>query len=408
MSEPVQPVIPVHPAPVRALVVTLAVQTLAAMAQQTPVVLAVVLAAMLGIGAEKIGFFTGLVYLMALTSGLILSTRIAQFGAVRFSQLSMVSCAFGLFAVAVGSIHLLIVAALLLGVGYGLANPTAAVILGQHAPVNNRGLYFSLKQTGVPLGIALCGLLVPSLLSLWGLRGAALSVAAICLLCAALLQPTVARFDRPTGVNTSRGNSLLAPLQKILAMPGLRRLGMVSFAYAAAQVCFLTFLVVYLTTERSMSLVIAASTLAAGQAASVVGRPFWGWVADRWGNPALILGCLGPVMGVAFVVLALLPEHAGTYTAYLAAMFCAATAVAWNGVFYAELVNQADASTLAEVTGGVQALTFAGAMTGPIVFSLAVSVTQSYQWVFLALAVLPTVVGVIALLNIRKPAPVIN
>jgi MFS family permease len=360
---------------------------------------------MRGVGEETIGFFTGLVYLMALSSGLFLSVYINRFGAIRFSQVAMLACAVGLFAAAMTSLPFLVIAALLLGVGYGLANPTAAVILGRHAPLNRRGVFFSLKQTGVPLGIALAGLCVPPLLSLFGPHGASLAVAGLCLLCALGLQPLVRVFDHEQLASAAQHgtrNNWTDPIRLVFQSPPLRRLGFVSVVYAATQVCFLTFLVVYLSVERGMTLALAASTLAIGQVSSVIGRPLWGWLADRTGEPAPILGFLGLGMSVACVFLAWLAPDPDLFLAYGVSLFCGLTAVAWNGVFYAELVRQSDPSKLAEITGGVQALTFGGAMTGPVVFGLAVSALGSYQPAYIGLAILPAVAGLAVLLGGRR------
>jgi MFS family permease len=393
---------PLQRAPARALTATLCVQTLTAFSQQTPVVLAAILAAMLAVGEESIGFFTGLVYLTALSSGLFLSVYINRFGAIRFSQLAMLACALGLFAVAMTSLPSLVVGALLLGVGYGLANPTAAVILGRHAPPLRRGVFFSLKQTGVPLGIALAGVSVPLLLTVFGPQGVCFVVAGICLLCAVGLQPMVQVFDREqlaTAARQSVERNWTDPIRMVFKSGPLRRLGFVSFVYAATQVCFLTFLVVYLSVERGMTLALAASTLAIGQVSSVIGRPLWGWLADRTGQPAPILGVLGLGMGLSCLLLAWLPAQPDLYTAYAVSLFCGLTAVAWNGVFYAELVRQSDASQLAEITGGVQALTFGGAMVGPVAFGVAVSMLGSYQPAYIGLAVLPALAGLAVLIG---------
>ena len=49
------------------------------------------------------------------------------------------------------------IAALAIGAGYGLPNPSASMILAQHAPPHRRGLFFSIKQTGVPIPQAIYG-----------------------------------------------------------------------------------------------------------------------------------------------------------------------------------------------------------------------------------------------------------
>ena len=62
-------------------------------------------------------------------------------------------------------------AALAIGIAYGLPNPAASIVLARHAPADRRGLFFSIKQTGVPIGVALAGLLMPPGLVTLGWRG---------------------------------------------------------------------------------------------------------------------------------------------------------------------------------------------------------------------------------------------
>src|SRR5690606_17964256 len=78
----------------------------------------------------------------------------------------------GLVAVAIGGTWMLLPAAIAIGAAYGLTNPAAAIVLGEHAPVERRGLFFSIKQTAVPLGIAVTGVVAPALYALLGWRGA--------------------------------------------------------------------------------------------------------------------------------------------------------------------------------------------------------------------------------------------
>lgn len=385
-----------------ALTVTLAVQTLAALSQSTPAVLAPVLAAELGVGAQQIGYFTGVLYIFAMLSGLLLSGFIDRVGALRFSQIAMLLCAAGLLACTAGNIPAILIGAVCIGIGYGLANPTAAAILGRNVAAENRGLLFSIKQTGVPLGIAAAGLLVPAVLAFYSWRAAIFCSVALCVICAIFLQPAVATFDQHINRNkTPHVSGLFTPLVKVWRNALQRQLALISLAYASTQVCFLVFLVSYLTIEHGLSLAVAASVLAAAQLASVVARPFWGWVADRWGEPGKLLGILGIAMFIACMVLATLPAASKSGVYFMAAALCSVTAVAWNGVFYAELVRISAQDELATVTGGMQFFTFGGAMVGPVVFSLCVSATGSYWLAFILLSVFSLLAGITLLWNLR-------
>jgi MFS family permease len=384
------------PRPLLALSVTLAVQTLAALSQSTPAVLAPVISQELSIGAQHIGNFTGVLYIFAMLSGLVLSARIESFGALRFSQLAMLVCSVGLAVSTVGHTWAFVVAACLIGVGYGLANPTAASILGRHAPRRHRGLLFSIKQTGVPLGIALAGLLVPAVLAAYGWRAALLLSAGLCALCALAIQPSAAVFDRARSRATD-GKSPFAPLMSVLANPIQRLLALTSLIYGCTQVCFLVFLVAFLTLQLNMTLGYSAFALAAAQLASVIARPFWGWLGDRTGEPGRLLGALGIAAGCACCLLGTMPPDASAFRVIATVMFCGLTAVGWNGVFFAELVRHAELSEVATLTGGVQFMTFGGAMTGPVLFALSISLGASYATTFIMLSVLPVIAGAVLL-----------
>jgi len=385
-----------------ALIVTLAVQTLSALSQSAPAILAPVLATELNVGAQQIGNFTGLLYIFAMSSGLLLSGYIGRFGALRFSQISMLFCAVGLLACTAGNLIAVLLGAITIGIGYGLTNPTAAEILGRNVFAHNRGLLFSLKQTGVPLGIAAAGLIVPALLLAYNWRVALVCCAAMCVVCALGLQPTVGIFDRQVSRReTPRANALLSPLIKVWRNDQQRRLALTSLAYASTQVCFLVFLVTYLTLEHNLSLTLAALILSVAQVASVIARPFWGWVADQWGEPGKLFGLLGIAMFIACVLLALIPGESKSHAYFAVAILCSITAVAWNGVFYAELVRISAQDELATVTGGIQFFTFGGGVAGPVVFGLCVSITGSYWLAFLLLSFLSLWAGVTLLWGLK-------
>ena len=64
--------------------------------------------------------------------------------------------------------------------------------------------------------------------------------------------------------------------REVMAFPPTRQLAITSLIYALIQVSFLTFLVSMLKIEHHYTLALAASLLAASQAASVVARIGWG------------------------------------------------------------------------------------------------------------------------------------
>ncbi|MCM5571349.1 MFS transporter [Burkholderiaceae bacterium FT117] len=382
---------------------TLAVQTLATLVLTAPSVLAPAVAPTLGYGADRVGVFVGVAYLAAMLSGLGSGGWAARIGAVRLSQVAMASCALGALAVTLGQPAALLLAAVTVGIGYGMINPATSSLLARHAPANRRGLFFSIKQTGVPLGVAGAGLLMPLGFAALGWRPAMALAAAACVALALALRPLVAKLEPPAGAVAPRAGgaaatgSWLAGLATVLRDPALRRLSLASFSFAFTQLCFTTFLVSYLKLELGQSLATAAAILAGSQVVSTLSRIGWGHVADRWVGSGLLLGVLGVAMGLACAGLALLGESAGTGLAILAAVACAATIMGWNGVFFAELARQAGGKDMATLAGASQFITFAGSMSGPVAFAEIIRLGGSYGGAYLALAALPLVSGAVML-----------
>jgi MFS family permease len=393
--------------------VTFGVQTLAALTMAVPSVLAPAMAADLGIPAQSVGWFVSLAYLAAMLSGLSGGALTGRHGSVRLSQWALVASAAGLALLALGQPLVLLAAAVVVGVGYGLPNPTAAEILSRHAPLGRRGLFFSIKQTGVPVGVALAGVLLPWLLALWGWRSAALALAVPMMVVGIGIGSTRGMLDAPVSRTAAAGRTaggvlatiragLIAPLGEVLAFAPTRRLAIVSLVFALTQVSFLTFFVSLLKIEHGFTLALAAGLLATSQAVSVGARIGWGHVSDRWVDPTRLLGLLGLAMGGGIALLGLAPAETPWPLMLLVTLLCAATAVAWNGVYFADLVRHVPADRVAQATGATQFMTFFGGMCGSAVFAGLVGVAGSYSAVYAGLALLPAGTGAVLLFGARR------
>ncbi len=387
-----------------AVATTLAVQAMATLSLTAPSVMAPAVAPLLDVPPQRIGWFVGLAYLVAMFSGLAAGTRVARVGAIRTSRLALLACAAGLALGAAGGsssvpMPVLALSAVALGIGYGLPNPAASMVLAVHAPPTRRGLFFSIKQSGVPIGVGLAGLVVPPLLGAMPWTSALAALAAACVLLAAALQPATALETRavpggpPAAAPGHALRALVAPLRRVWGEPTLRRLGVASLAFSMTQLCFTTFLVSYLKLELGHSLAAAAGVLAVSQVISVACRVLWGQVADRWVSPLRLLAALGLAMAAAVTLLGALPADAPPWIAMAAALACAATSMAWNGVYFAELAHRVPAAELGAVTGGTQFLTFFGSMTGPVAFATLVGVTGSHGATYVGIAIVPALVG---------------
>jgi MFS family permease len=420
-------------APWTALWLTLLVQALSALTMSVPAVLAPAVAEPLGFEAQQVGLLVSVAYLFAMPSGLLCASLSPRYGPVRLSQIALWISALALLFYLSGVGWLMLVGAMLIGIGYGIPNPTAAEILSRHTPSGRRGVFFSMKQTGVPLGIAIAGVLLPWLLIGWGWRVALVIVAVGLVLLTipmgrargvleAGVRPSAAEPELTPGpgavsqnpVESDRaGMSLsslrqlffdrfVAPVGWVLTVPRLRRLSLSAITFAFTQIAFLNFLVSLLKLEHHLSLAAAAGMLSTSQLVSVVSRVLWGHAADRWIDPGLLLSLLGILMGLSAAALGLVPEGTSTVLLLVLSLCCAATAVAWNGVLYSELVRRVAPEEVGRVTAASQSLTFFGGVVGATIFAAVVGVAGSYSSAFVLCAALPFIAGLILLRSYRS------
>lgn len=362
------------------LALMLAVQTMLSMATLTVPVLAPVAKAELAVPPGAVGLYTALLYGGAMVSTLIGGALVPRLGAVRASQLCLVLAALAMLATLPMLAVVIAAGALLLGIGYGPATPASSDVLARVTPPAWRGLVFSLKQSGVPLGGALAGLVVPWLVLTVGWPLAGPVVGAACLLLALALEPWRRRLDipnrlPPTGVPLMALARVLTPIRRALAEPAIARLAWCSFLFAMLQHALGTFLVSHLVASAGLSLGAAGGVLAVAQVSGAVARIVWGAVADRLLAPATMLALLALAMAAGATGTALVDGTTPWGVLIAIAVLFGASAVGWNGVYLAEVARLAPRGAVAEITGGCLAITYLGVMIGPVAFAALVSTT---------------------------------
>lgn len=379
------------------LIITLAIQALASMAALTVPVLAPAAAADIGHSAKLAGVFIGLVYGGAMVSSLVSGALIERFGPVRVSQLSLLFCAAGLQLAASGTLAVIGLGAVVLGLGYGPVTPSSSHLLARTTPPHRMGLTFSLKQTGVPLGGALAGIVVPSMVSGWGWREALMMVSALCVVMAALSQPIRGPLDRASLEEhpvPRRGRGVLAPLRLVLEHPPLRVIAICSLFYSAVQLTVTTYMVIWLTGVYGMDYLLAGVVFACAQGAGVGGRLLWGWMTDHHVPPRLLLSLLGAVMALCMTGYALTSPGWPMPVILLIALASGASAIGWNGVFLAEVARLSPPGLAGMITGGTLFLTYSGVVLGPPALAGIIAATGSFAAAFGAVGAVTLAVAV--------------
>jgi MFS family permease len=383
------------------LAITLAIQAMVAMALLTIPAMAPKVAEAVSVSPTYVGVYIALAYVGAMAASLASGAGVARYGPIRVSQAGLVLCAAGLALSALPSVAAIAAGALLVGIGYGPITPASSHLLARTTPAHRMSLVFSVKQTGVPLGGALAGAIVPGLQVVAGWQLALLLVAVACIACALVSQSLRPAFDadRDAARGFGMGN-FLHPVRMVLAHPALRMLAGCSFIFSIAQLSLTTYLVTFLTDNLAYGLVAAGAVLAISQVGAVFGRVLWGWVSDRWFGARMMLALLAAVMAAASIATALLHSQLPDIVVVAVLFVFGASAIGWNGVYLAEVARQAPAGMAGVATGGTLTFTFLGVVLGPPVFGALSGLFGSYRAGFAALAV-PLALCALALW--RKP-----
>jgi MFS family permease len=376
------------------LAVTFAIQTLGALTVYCAPVLAPVAAPALGVTPSAIGYFIAITYFGAMLGSAAAGGLVARYGPIRVSQLALALAFVGLACSSSGVLSLALLGAFLVGLGYGPSTPASSVILLRASPPSLLAFTFSIKQTGVPAGAGLAGVLVPALIPLVGWQGTALAIGLMSLTLALLIGAQRARYDGerdPQAIVSLR--SALTPVRLVLTDRWLREVALAGFVFGGVQITLVAYLVTFLTQTFSMSLVLAGLVLFVSQAASVVGRIAWGAAADRLVSRRTMLGLLGLGMGISAVAtLAADPLWPRWLLFGFAAVF-GATAVGWNGVWIAEVARLAPPGRVSEATGGGLFFTFFGVVVTPALFNAVLSVTHNYAGAYAVFGIPALCVG---------------
>ena len=387
------------------IVITLAVQSLVSLVAVSVPVFMPVASEALHFKASLVGIFVTLIYVGATISAPLSGYCINRLGPIAVSQICLFLSAAGLSFFYWATIPWMVFGALIIGFGYGPVTPASSHLLVKTTPQQVMSMVFSIKQTGVPLGGVLAGGLVPHLVFFFGWQAGALFVAGLSIVLMFVLEPFRRRYDQFVSKNARFSvKSVLGPLQMALTQRNLRQVVLASFFFATMQLCFISFIVTYLIEEIGMTLVRAGIMLSAAQFAGILGRVFWGALADRYLSPRRMLGLLGIAMACASFVTTLFTSGWPHTAVLLVCIFFGAVAIGWNGVYLAEVARVVKPELAGLATGGSLFFTFLGVLVGLPVFSLLVDATGSYQLGFLCTALVTLIYGLVLCFSSVSPA----
>ena len=372
------------------LLVTFFPQCVVSMLSMTPPVMANQIAGSLGLSPQIAGVYVGLVYAGAILSSSFAASLITRLGPLRTSFACVMTGGTGLALLALPHVAASLFATAIIGLSYGPLTPASSHVLARYRSGAGMAFLVSVRQTSVPMGGVLAGLVAPPLVLELGWNAACVAIGGVTVALGVALWSALSIVrneppDKPHG----HGASLFEPVRFIFRRPGLASLATSSVVYAAMQLVLSSFLVVYLTSAASLDLVLAGALLSASQLAGVAGRIGWGFVADRVTAPRLLLLGIALLMAVAAGLMSLFTAAWPVGAIAAVVILLGATASGWNGVFLAEIIRDVGPAEVGLATSGSLMFTYLGIVLGPSLFgALASAVGFPKAYIVMGAAVL--------------------
>jgi hypothetical protein len=361
-----------------ALVAMFIQQTFASVGKVLPAVLAPLMLADLSADPAWVGVYFGMTAAAALVGQMGCGSFIVRYGALRMSQVALVLLGAGMAVTVEGWLLGFAASAIIGGGGVAVSTPTSSQLLGRVSPPRLAPLVFSIKQTAVPAGLLICGFLGPAMGDALGWRGAMLAVAAACVVGAVMLQPLRARFDTDRVPSQRfRLSDFPNTIASVMKTRELRALSFACFAFNGIQSVFTAYFVTYLVA-LGYELAAAGVLFSFVVAIAVPGRILWGWIGSFYVAPRLVMAGLALGMAASVAAIGWFDATWSVVGIGMVGVVQSATALSWHGVVLSETARLAPAGKIAAVTGGVLSFGQVGALVGPSVFALLLSLTGGY------------------------------
>lgn len=338
-----------------------------------------------------VGAIASAVYLGAMSTARLggrLTDRIGPGHVIVGGMLTMVLGS-ALSAVA-PSAALLYIGVAVAGLGYGLANP-ATTVLANPRSARRRGLVMSVKQSGVPLGGVVAGVILPMIGSAVGWRWAFLASVAACLALGLLVQ--LLGSYRPSNAEALDATS---PASIRLRLPVAYGYG---FLMAGVQVSIFAFTAVFLVESRHWTANGAGLGVSLLLLGGLIGRPLWGWLSDLFPLQRLRFLQGAAITGsITLLALALVPDPA-LGIALVAVGLCS---VGWNGVYVAAVAEASDPASIGATSGASLLWINMGAVAFPIVIGILVQQSGNWAYGWFACAIVSALAFAVIMVSKQK------
>ena len=362
----------------------------------------------LGLAADLVLYHTALFYAVSGIFQASVGGLIIRWGAIRASQISLVTLGAGLLLSMVGEVWAFTVSAIIMGFGTSFSTPASSHLLAHHSPKKFAPLIFSIKQTGVPVGGLIAVVMVQVLVdddnvATW--PDAFLATGLICLALMVILQPMRRQFDanRQPGYPV-RFSDGIRNIRTASGDPNLRNLCMGMFAFVGLQGLFNSIFATFAQLDLGMDKRTALDILVVVNITAALSRILWGWIGSSLAPSRIVLSALAFLMGIATIALGASTAEVPVWLIATAALAFGASALSWHGLLLSEVARMAPPGQVGPITGGVLFFGALGMLSYPFMAKQLLNLGIGYDLIFY-IASIPALFMGFKLLWVKKSMP---
>lgn len=327
----------------------------------------------LGVSRGQVGLIVS-VYFGCTGLGSVLGGRVTEvLGARMVVVIDMLLVATAaLFTAIVGTYWALLVAGLVAGTGYSLANAGTNVAIGRVIPADRRTMAMAIKTAGVPVMAAITAGGGPWAAQRWSWQAMWFTVATVAAV-AAIAAFKSLPADRPEKAKRS-----------VAVLPnGIMWFPIGAFFLVAGTQPLYSWTVAYLEESLDASPLIAGGVSSAASIIGIGAMVFSAFRADRFGASNRIpwmMFLLGIASVATFLVLA--GEKMGVGVVAIGVIIGISAQLSAIGIMHATIVDRAP-SAVARATGLTMTGYYIGALASPFLFGVIADATGTFGWSWL-------------------------
>lgn len=341
-----------------------------------------------GLSRAEVGFFTSSFFGASLFTAIFAGNLIDRMGIRKSIFLGgiVMGLAMGLFSLA-PVYYLILFLALFAGLGESMITPAGnkSIMMLAGDRMNNTLLGFFRSAPG--LGGLLGASLLPAFALHWGWRSVN-SIGPLCMVLLSILIFTRGNFHEED-IQVKEKGSLWRDVLVFLRDPHCRFALLCGFSFAVILAVVVTYIPLWLHEGPGVSLAMAGLGLGMARLGAIVGRPFWGYLADRTGNEESILLLESALVLVITLVFSLTGNSLSSVLLMVLIFGLGFAGMGFEGVYFGFLGRIAGLERTGVMTG--VALTFfrLAVMIVPPIFGYIADTTSSYTFSWLLVTVFP-------------------